>query len=165
MDEPFVPAGRLNKAAGVEGEVAEDEERFRVRPVEVDGALAGAHVPEGSGGHEDAIVDATVKRLGLDPSGLLAGHKKDVVLTKQLAAHPKQVAIFGWFKADGRPIQPLYLGHENTYADYSHGIRMFSRECVLDGTAVDLAWLLQDPELCMGVSDEGALPLVRQPMT
>ncbi len=113
----------------------------------------------------NARIDATVKRLGLDAVGLLAGHKKDVVLTKQLVAHPKQVAIFGWFKSDGHPIQPLYLGHENAYADYSHGIRMVSRECILDGNLIDLAWLLQDPGLCAGVSDEGPLPLVRQPMT
>lgn len=110
-----------------------------------------------------ARIDAAAQRLGLDPVRLLAGHKKDVVLTKQLVDRPKQVAIFGWFKSDGHPIQPLYLGHENTYADYSHGIRMVSRECVFDGDAADLQWLMQDHEFHVGVSDEGPLPLVRQP--
>ena len=110
-------------------------------------------------------VDAAVLALKLDPTGLLSGHKKDVVLTTQLVTHPRQVAIFGWFKTDGHPIQPLYLGHENTYADYSHGIRMVSRECILDGNVVDLAAVLQDPHLSMGVSDEGPLTLVRQPLT
>jgi len=111
----------------------------------------------------NARVDATVQRLGLDAARLLAGHKKDVVLSARLAARPTQVAIFGWFQPGGQPIQPLSLIHENTYLDYSHGIRMVSRECVLDGITVDLAWLMQDKELHTAVSDEGPMPLVRQP--
>jgi hypothetical protein len=93
----------------------------------------------------------------------MGGHKKDVVLTKQLAAKPKSVAIFGWHQANGKPIQPVYLGHENTYADYSHGIRMVSRECLLDDQPDDLGRVLMDANLCGVVSSEGPLPFIRQP--
>lgn len=111
----------------------------------------------------NARVEATVLKQGVDGTKLLAGHKKDVVLTKSLAVKPKQVAIFGWHQPNGKPIQPLYLGHENTYADYSHGIRMVSKDCLLDDQPDDLGRILQDANLCGAVSNEGALPLLRQP--
>lgn len=111
----------------------------------------------------NARIEATIKKLGVDATKLMGGHKKDVVLTAKLAKQPKQVAIFGWHQANGKPIQPLYLGHENTYADYSHGIRLVSRDCLLDDQPDDLARILQDSNLAQAVSSEGALPLVRQP--
>ncbi|WP_204310148.1 hypothetical protein, partial [Enterobacter cloacae] len=53
--------------------------------------------------------------------GLIAGIKKDVVITDLLtrSSKPNRVAIFGWHKPDGIPIQPLYTGHVNWYVDYS----------------------------------------------
>lgn len=111
----------------------------------------------------NARIEATIKKLGVDATKLMGGHKKDVVLTAKLAKQPKQVAIFGWHQTNGKPIQPLYLGHENTYADYSHGIRLVSRDCLLDDQPDDLARILQDSNLAYAVSSEGALPLVRQP--
>lgn len=108
-------------------------------------------------------VEATIKKLGVDATKLMGGHKKDVVLTKQLAVKPKSVAIFGWHQPNGKPIQPVYLGHENTYADYSHGIRMISRECLLDEQPDDLGRILTDVNLCGAVSSEGVLPFIRQP--
>lgn len=111
----------------------------------------------------NARIETSIKKLNLDATKLMGGHKKDVVLTKQLAAKPKSVAIFGWHQPNGKPIQPVYLGHENTYADYSHGIRMVSRECLLDDQPADLASVLTDANLCGVVSNEGPLPFVRQP--
>lgn len=113
----------------------------------------------------NARVEAKRLELGLDRATLLSGHKKDVVLTARLVAKPKNVAIFGWIEANGHPIQPLSTVHENTYADYSHGVRLVSRDCLLDNVATDLGSVLQDPVLCVGLSDEGPLPLVRQPGT
>ena len=63
-------------------------------------------------------------------SGLIAGHKKDVIQASP--ANPGRVVIYGWHRADGHPIQPVYpsmgdapfVGHELSYADYSHGIRL-----------------------------------------
>lgn len=113
----------------------------------------------------NARIEETMVKLGIDGTKLVSGHKKDVVLTKLLASKQKSVAIFGWYQTSGKPIQPLYLGHENTYADYSHGIRLLSRECVLDGTSDDLGRILMDSVLYTGVSGEGPLPFIRQPGT
>ena len=111
----------------------------------------------------NARVEATIKQLGVDATKLMSGHKKDVVLSKQLAVRTTSVAIFGWIQANGKPIQPLFLGHANTYADYSHGIRMVSRACQLDGQDDDLGRILMDADLCVGLSNEGPLPFIRQP--
>ena len=58
--------------------------------------------------------------------GLIAGIKKDVVLSGKLLhdAKPNRVAIYGWHKMDGKPVQPLYTGHINWWVDYSQGIRL-----------------------------------------
>lgn len=56
-------------------------------------------------------------------SGLIAGHKKDVVLTNRLDSAPGKVAIYGWQQPGNHPIQPLATPHDYTYEDYSHGIR------------------------------------------
>lgn len=94
-------------------------------------------------------------------AGLVAGHKKDVVVTNRLAARPERVAIYGWHRCDGRPIQPLSLVHEASYADYSHGIRFMQPTMVVDGRERALADIALDPELCALVSDEGPLRSLR----
>ncbi len=89
---------------------------------------------------------------------LRAGHKKDVVLTPRLAEMPDRIAIYGWHRDDGDPIQPLSLVHGATYADYSHGIRVVAGTARVDGQAVALTDLLTDPTWWPLVSDEGPLP-------
>jgi hypothetical protein len=111
-----------------------------------------------------ARVDATMKSMGVDRTTLVAGHKKDVVITNLLAHKQKNVAIFGWHRTSGQPIQPLYLGHVNTYGDYSHGIRLTLRDCVLDGKPALVEDILRDPDLCSVLSAEGPMTLVRQPL-
>lgn len=92
--------------------------------------------------------------------GLVAGHKKDIVITPELASHPGRVAIYGWHRADGSPIQPLHLGHIERWVDYSHGVRLVRRDMILDGRPVSAESILADPDLCALISDEGP---VRQP--
>lgn len=79
-------------------------------------------------------------RLGM----LVAGHKKDLVLTNRLSSTPGRVAIYGWHRPGGNPIQPLSTVHGAEYADYSHGIRLVSRTAFVNGRAVDLRDLLMD---------------------
>lgn len=79
-------------------------------------------------------------RLGM----LVAGHKKDLVLTNRLSSAPGRVAIYGWHRPGGSPIQPLSTVHGAEYADYSHGIRLVSRTAFVNGQAVDLQDLLMD---------------------
>lgn len=88
---------------------------------------------------------------------LIAGTKKDVVITAQLATRPGKVAIYGWHQLNGQPIQPLYLGHEITYMDYSHGIRLVRKTMLVDGRPMLVEDLLKDPVLCVLISDEGVV--------
>jgi hypothetical protein len=88
---------------------------------------------------------------------LISGIKKDIVLTNRLAEKPNRVAIYGWHKENGEPIQPLTIVHKDTYVDYSHGVRLVSRRVMVDGREIDLRALLNDPELCALVSDEGPI--------
>jgi len=87
---------------------------------------------------------------------LTAGHKKDVVLSNQIAENPGKVMIYGWHHPGGSPIQPLYVGHVNWYADYSHGIRVVLSECMVNDSIWNLADLLSDPLLYPLLSDESS---------
>jgi hypothetical protein len=93
------------------------------------------------------------KQLGL----LVAGDKKDIVLTNRLKERPTKVAIYGWHTLDGRPIQELYVGHAATYVDYSHGIRLVKRQVTVDGKPRDISDVLKDAELSNLLSDEGPI--------
>lgn len=88
--------------------------------------------------------------------GLIAGIKKDVVITEMLtrSSKPNRVAIFGWQKLDGKPIQPLYTGHVNWYVDYSHGIRLVYRTIYVNNKPMDYIDVLKDPTLRRLLCDE-----------
>jgi hypothetical protein len=88
--------------------------------------------------------------------GLIAGIKKDVVLTGKIRSSkkPDRVAIYGWHKMDGRPIQPLYTGHVNWYVDYSHGIRLVYRKIKVEGHWMDYETVLKDKRLHRLICDE-----------
>jgi hypothetical protein len=108
--------------------------------------------------HHEAVEK---QRAGRGAGVLVAGHKKDVVATKRLVQRPDRVAIYGWHRPDGRPIQPLSLVHEASYADYSHGIRWVSSTMVVDGVERPIADVARDPVLAGLVSDEGPLASMR----
>mgnify|MGYP003766245589 CR=1 FL=1 len=93
------------------------------------------------------------KRLG----ELVAGTKKDVVLTNLPPDRTDHVAIYGWHKLDGSPIQPLTTVHVNWYVDYSHGIRLVKRTVLVDGNPRDIRDVLADPVLHPLLSDEGVV--------
>ncbi len=101
------------------------------------------------------ILDGQISRRSLGQ--LLAGHKKDIVITNRLFASPYQVAIYGWHLGSGRPIQPLSLVHPNIYADYSHGVRLVHRFMYLNGKKVTVESVLRDKVLSKLLSDEGPL--------
>ncbi len=89
---------------------------------------------------------------------LVAGTKKDLVLTPQLSAMPDREAIYGWHRSDGRPIQPLSLVHGLHYADYSHGIRLVADVVLVNGEPRSYFDVLADPILGPLLSDEGPFP-------
>jgi hypothetical protein len=88
--------------------------------------------------------------------GLIAGIKKDVVISGQIPRDPRpdRVAIYGWHKTDGTPIQPLYTGHVNWYVDYSHGIRLVYRTIYVDGRPMDYIDVLKNDTLKSLLCDE-----------
>lgn len=88
--------------------------------------------------------------------GLIAGIKKDVVITEKLSRDPKpnRVAIYGWQKLDGKPIQPLYTGHVNWYVDYSHGTRLIYRTIYVNKKPMDYIDVLKDKTLRKLLCDE-----------
>ena len=91
---------------------------------------------------------------------LVAGHKKDVVVSNQLAQRPGKVAIHGLHNTKGQAIQGGSWGHDINYRDYSHGIRMVDKFAKLNGKNVNLQSVMQDPKYAALVSDEGALKFV-----
>lgn len=95
------------------------------------------------------------KPLGL----LIAGIKKDVVLTNRLSEKPNRVAIYGWHHTDGKPIQPLYVGHTDSHVDYSHGIRLMSQLMLVDGRPCNVQDILKDKELSPLISNEGPIEI------
>lgn len=108
--------------------------------------------------HNQVIQNQLKERYPKNNRGqLLAGHKKDVVLTPRLAESSSRVAIYGWHEEKDRPIQPLYVGHAETWVDYSHGIRLVARKGFLNGMPCDLRDVLADEKFCELLSDEGPL--------
>jgi hypothetical protein len=105
----------------------------------------------------DATVDAQFARAGGHDGVLVAGHKKDVVLANRLSRAPGRVAIYGWHRGKGDPIQPLSTVHGAFYADYSHGIRLVSRTAYLNGRATDLTSLLTDSRYAGILNDDGPI--------
>jgi hypothetical protein len=88
---------------------------------------------------------------------LVAGHKKDVVITNRLTHAPGRIAIYGWQQPGGIPIQPLSTVHGAGYADYSHGIRLVSDVVLIDGKIRSIYDVLQDPQLAFVLSKEGPI--------
>ncbi len=95
--------------------------------------------------------------FGKSLDALVSGHKKDVVLTNRLAQAIGRIAIYGWHRLSGVPIQSLSTVHQASYADYSHGIRLVSEIVLIDGKPKSIYSVLQDPELMNVLSDEGAM--------
>jgi len=89
-------------------------------------------------------------------SGLIAGIKKDVVISGKINrdGRPNRVAIYGWHKTDGKPIQPLYTGHINWWVDYSQGIRLVWRKIKVGNKWMDYTAVLKDPVLQKLLCDE-----------
>jgi hypothetical protein len=103
--------------------------------------------------------NATIEgqRSGDENGALVAGHKKDIVLSNRMARQPDRVAIYGWHRSEGNPIQPLSTVHEATYADYSHGVRLVSGTAYVDGRPKSLSDLLEDPDYAAILSGEGRI--------
>jgi hypothetical protein len=103
------------------------------------------------------LVGAQRAALDVSLGSLVAGDKKDLVLTNRLRSHLDRVAIYGWHLADGKPIQSLSTVHGWRYADYSHGARLISTRVFIDGRARSIFDVMQDSRLAHALSDEGVI--------
>ena len=102
-------------------------------------------------------VDGQREPLGHSLDQLTAGQKKDLVLSLRLRSAPGRVAIYGWHRTNGVPIQPLSTVHDALYADYSHGVRLVSETAFINGKAYSLVDIMQDPTLARIISKEGPI--------
>jgi hypothetical protein len=108
--------------------------------------------------HNFIVQQQRARTLYGHPLGaLVAGHQKDVVITPRLATSPGKIAIYGWHRTNGVAIQPLYLGHTNTWVDYSQCIRLVSQDAIVNGMSMKLRDALADPKICGLFSDEGVI--------
>ena len=97
------------------------------------------------------------KAAGCALGELVSGHKKDVVLTNRLNDKPGRIAIYGWHRKTGDPIQPLSTVHGQRYADYSHGVRLIYKTVWINGEPRSILEVLQDPRLANVLTYEGFL--------
>ena len=109
--------------------------------------------------HSDLIMGQLSERTLVLPKGeaLVAGHKKDYVLTKKLFNEQGREAIYGWFDRDGQIIQPVSLFHWEHWVDYSHGVRLVRDQILVDGVPRSYLETLADPFYSELLSDEGPI--------
>ncbi len=111
--------------------------------------------------YHNTLIEAARQTNNYTLSTLVAGHKKDIVITNRIADEADRLFIYGWHYQNGTPIQPLSAAHGASYVDYSHGVRLIRDEVLVDGKLHSLKQLLQDPILYKLFSDElGPMPFL-----
>lgn len=103
------------------------------------------------------MIEKQFRAAGISLGTLVSGDKKDVVVTNLLTRTQGRIAIYGWHRPGGAPIQPLSTVHGACYADYSHGIRLVSDMAVEDGTLRSVNDILHDSVFANTLSDEGVI--------
>jgi hypothetical protein len=112
------------------------------------------------------LVHQQLDRIGGKPGSLVAGNKKDVVISNKITAADGslRVVIYGWHKPDGKAIQPLYNGHKYHWVDYSHGIRLIQNQVYLNGRKTTVKKILKSKTLHVLLSDEGVIQMPKYPV-
>jgi hypothetical protein len=112
--------------------------------------------------HND-LVRAQLMVYNESPGVFLAGHKLDVVITASLSEHPGEIAIYGWHRSNGTPVQSLYVGATDSLVAFSHGVRLVHRAVLVDGVPRDLHDVLGDTALASILSAGGVIARARYP--
>lgn len=117
--------------------------------------------------HNNMVQEQLVPYLKQHSTGeLTAGNKKDIIIsTKIYTEKTAKVVIYGWHHLNGKAIQPIYNKHSNTWADYSHGVRLVQNKVFINGKKTTLQKVLADPKLCLLLSDEGIIEKGYYPVT
>ncbi|MBL1407366.1 metallophosphoesterase family protein [Sphingobacterium faecale] len=100
--------------------------------------------------------NARIEQQRQGRKGLIAGIKKDVVSTEKLRATKGKLALYGWHKLDGKPIQPVFTGHADYYVDYSHGIRFVYPYLFVGKQKIAFDDALMNSSLRVMLTDENA---------
>jgi hypothetical protein len=103
------------------------------------------------------LIRAQRQALGVSLGELTVGDKKDLILSNRLWNKPERVAIYGWHRAPGEPIQPPSTVHGARYTDYSHGVRLVAAVAYVGDEARPVLDLLGDAQLAPIMSDEGVI--------
>jgi len=104
------------------------------------------------------MIEEQAQALRVRLGALVSGDKKDIVITNLLARNLGRVAIYGWHRGPGDPIQPLSTVHGANYADYSHGVRLVSTMALINGELRSVYDILRDSTAARVLSDEGPIP-------
>lgn len=138
---------------------------IKLEPQPIPPTKAMTTVPVFSAHHEIVLNQLQALGSSYKQGNLTAGNKKDIIISNKIYGQPTpRVVIYGWHKLDGKAIQPVYNKHTNTWADYSHGVRLVSDTGYLNGKKVKLADLLKDPILHELLSDEGIITEAKYPI-
>lgn len=88
---------------------------------------------------------------------LISGHKKDMVISKDLLSLPNNICITGWYYADGKQIQPKSARvHSELWTDYADQVRLVSQICFINGQETNFFDVLNNPSYSYLISDEGS---------
>lgn len=114
--------------------------------------------------HNQIVRTQRLAQVTAHPLGdLVAGDKKDIIISTSIYTNlhtraSTPVVIYGWQKSDGKAIQPLYNGHAQTWADYSHGVRLVEEAALLDGKPTTVSAILTNASYAALLSDETNFP-------
>jgi hypothetical protein len=131
--------------------------------------------------HSEAI-QARMKDAGLKLGALVAGHKKDVVISRRLLTDVNKIAFHGFYDSKGYPHEPCYenpehapkptcdkdtatLAHSRRFSDYSQGVRLVNSWMIVNGEKKRVADVLADKNLSLLISNEGPIAPPRIPDT
>jgi len=131
-----------------------NQAELKLEPAPIPPSSAMVTIPVFSD-HNSIVHQQRYESISAYPLGhLVAGHKKDVILSNRIMTNQDKVFIYGWHQLNGQPIQPLYSGHVNWYADYSHGIRLVQEEIFIHDQLYNIRDVLMDSVLYSIMSDE-----------
>lgn len=104
--------------------------------------------------NHDSIIEQERAVFGKPLGSLIAGHKKDIIISNRMESEPGRLLIYGWHYPDGTPIQRITSVHHDRYVDYSHGTRLVGDCVTVDGKEYSIKEILRHPVLYRLLSDE-----------
>jgi hypothetical protein len=139
--------------------------------------------------HSDTM-QAKMAAAGIRLGELVAGYKKDVVISQRLHGGPvsmpgkvplNRIAFHGFYDDHGFPREPCYengkgrpdpscpvdcpaVAHDQRFSDYSQGVRLVHPMMVANGKSMKVADVLADPELSQLISCDGPIVPPRIPV-